>query len=417
VRILYLHQYFHTPAVPGSIRSYEMARRFVAWGHEVDLITSDRNPQPGQTGWRTTDEAGIRVHWLPVPYSNSLGVPERIRAFFKFAIGAARRAADIEADLVFATSTPLTIALPAVYAAKRQRIPMVFEVRDLWPELPIAIGALKGWLPITSARWLERFAYRNARHVVALSPGMKAGVVRTGYPAERVHVIPNSADIDLFKVPPEAGAAFRAQHTWLGDRPLVVYVGTLGEINGVSYLAELAAKVRPEAPEVRFLVVGGGRELEKVRARARELGVLGVNFYMLPKVPKAEVPSILSAATFATSLFIDLKEMWHNSANKFFDGLASGTPMLINYGGWQAEMLKETGAGLVLPPDDLEAAKTRLLGALADKAWLEAAGRRAFELAKTRFSRDLLARDLMGVLERAYAESRSQSNTLTLHPQ
>lgn len=406
MKITYIHQYFHTPAGPGSIRSYEMARRFVAWGHEVDLITSDRNPQPGQTGWRTTDEAGIRVHWLPVPYSNSLSAPERIRAFFKFAIGAARKAAELDADLVFATSTPLTIALPAVYAARRKGVPMVFEVRDLWPELPIAIGALRGGLSIASAQWLERFAYRNAARVVALSPGMKAGVVRTGYPEERVHVIPNSADIELFNVPAEAGAAFRARHAWLGDRPLVVYVGTMGEINGVSYLAELAAKVRPEAPEVRFLVVGGGREEEKVRARARELGVLGDNFHMLPKVPKAEVPGILSAATFATSLFIDLKEMWHNSANKFFDGLASGTPMLINYGGWQAEMLQETGAGLVLPPNDLDEAKTRLLRALADGAWLERAGKRAFELAETRFSRDLLARDLMGVLERAHAEHR-----------
>lgn len=406
MKIIYIHQYFHTPSVPGSIRSYEMARRFVRWGHEVDLITSDRTPQPGQTGWHKTDEAGIRVHWLPVPYSNDLSKGGRIQAFFKFALGAARKAAEIKADVVFATSTPLTIALPAVFAAKRQKIPMVFEVRDLWPELPIAIGALKGEPTIAAARWLERFAYRNAAHVVALSPGMKDGVVRTGYPAERVHVIPNSSDIELFDVPASAGAAFRAQHAWLGDRPLVVYVGTLGEINGVSYLAELAAKVRPEAPEVRFLVVGGGREEAKIRARAQELGVLGDNFHMLQKVPKAEVPNILSAATFASSLFIDLKEMWHNSANKFFDGLASGTPMLINYGGWQAEMLRETGAGLVLPPHDLDAAKTTLLRALHDKAWLEQAAGRAFELAETRFSREVLARNLMGVLERAYTESR-----------
>lgn len=406
MKIIYLHQYFHTPDVPGSIRSYEMARRMVARGHEVDLITSDRRPPPGSRGWRETNEAGIRVHWLPVPYENTDSVADRVKAFFKFAYGAAQRASNIKADLIFATSTPLTIALPAVWAAKRQKIPMVFEIRDLWPELPIAMGALKGRPTIAAAEWLERFAYNNAAEVIALSPGMKDGVVRTGYPAERVHVVPNSSDLELFDVPASAGEAFRAQYDWLGDRPLIVYVGTLGAINGVSYLAELAARVREHAPEVRFAVVGGGAEEPKIRARAQELGVLGDNFHMLSKIPKREVPALLSAATFATSLFIDVKEMWHNSANKFFDGLASGTPMLINYGGWQADLLRESGAGIVLPPHDLDAARDTLLGALRDPARLTQMAHASKQLAVEQFSRDVLAEKLIGVLEGAYRDSR-----------
>lgn len=405
MKIIYIHQYFHTPSVPGSIRSHEMARRFVEWGHEVDLITADRNAPP-DGGWRRSVEAGIRVHWLPVPYSNTMSVSERIRAFFKFAYGAAQKASSLKADVIFATSTPLTIALPAVWASKRQRIPMVFEIRDLWPELPIAMGALKGRPAIAAAEWLERFAYRNAAHVVALSPGMKDGVVRTGYPAERVHVIPNSSDIALFDVPASAGEAYRAQNAWLGDRPLVVYIGTLGPINGVSYLAELAAKVRAEAPEVRFAVIGGGYEEQKIRARAQELGVLDETFFMPGKVPKNQVPVILSAATMASSLFIDLREMWDNSANKFFDGLAAGRPVMINYGGWQADILRETGAGIVVDPHDLDAAKDALLKVLRDAAWLKDAGQRAHKLAKERFARDVLAKKLVGVLEQAYTERR-----------
>jgi len=406
MKIIYIHQYFHTPEVPGSIRSFEMARRFVERGHEVDLITADRLAPEASSGWRESVEAGIRVHWLPVPYSNVMSATERIKAFFRFAYGAAQKAASIKADLVFATSTPLTIALPAVWASKRQKIPMVFEIRDLWPELPIAMGAIKGQPTIAAAEWLERFAYRNAAHVVALSPGMKDGVVRTGYPAERVHVIPNSSDIALFDVPASAGEVYRAQHAWLGDRPLIVYIGTLGQINGVSYLAELAAKVRAEAPEVRFAVVGGGQEEAKIRARAQELGVLNETFFMPGKVPKKQVPHILSAATMASSLFIDLKEMWDNSANKFFDGLAAGRPIMINYGGWQADILQETGAGIVLEPHDMDAAKDALLKVLRDKAWLADAGQKAHQLAKERFSRDGLAKNLIGVLEQAYQESR-----------
>ena len=403
MRIIYLHQYFHTPAVAGSIRSYEMARRFVAWGHEVHLITADREARGGTY---RSDEAGIQVHWLGVPYSNMLGTYGRIRAFFEFAWRAAHKAAELEGDLIFATSTPLTVALPAVYAARRKGVPMVFEVRDLWPELPVAMGTLKGYPLIAAAQWLERFAYRNAAHVIALSPGMKAGVARAGYPASRVHVIPNSADLDLFGVPASAGAEFRAAHPWLGERPLVLYAGTLGAINGVGYLARLAAALKAHAPEVCFLVIGHGPDEEKIRALARELEVLGENFFMIPKVPKAAMPAVLSATTVATSLFIDLEEMWVNSANKFFDALASGTPVAINYGGWQAELLREHGAGLVLDPHDVAGSAQRLLEKLRDEAWLRRAGEASRHLAETRFSRDDLAKQLEGVLLRALETSR-----------
>ena len=188
--------------MPGGTRSYEMARRLVAMGHEVNMVTSWREEKAqwspllpkNKSGWFVTDEAGIKVHWLPVPYSNRMGFGERIRAFFLFALRSAQRAAALDADIVFATSSPLTIALPAVYAARRRKVPMVFEVRDLWPEMPIAMAALQSPLQIRAARALESWAYRNAAAVVALSLGMKQGVVDTGYPARQVAVIPSSSD-------------------------------------------------------------------------------------------------------------------------------------------------------------------------------------------------------------------------------
>ncbi|HIF09408.1 MAG TPA: glycosyltransferase WbuB, partial [Sneathiellales bacterium] len=158
------------------------------------MVTSrrDAGTKP-PNGWTESTESGIQVHWYPVTYSNATPFKKRIRAFLKFAFQSTRKAMSLEGDVVFATSTPLTIALPGVFTAWRRRIPMVFEVRDLWPELPIAVGALKGRIPIALARWLERFAYRNATRVVALSQGMKDGVVRIGYHGDHVHVIPNSA--------------------------------------------------------------------------------------------------------------------------------------------------------------------------------------------------------------------------------
>lgn len=401
MKILYLHQYFNTPSMNGGTRSYEMARRLVARGHEVHMITSRREGGQTRGDWEVEDIEGIQVHWLPVPYSNAMSYPKRIAAFFRFAVGAARRASSIRGDLVFATSTPLTIALPGAYASWRQRLPMVFEVRDLWPELPIAIGALKGRVTIALARWLERFAYRHSCAVVALSPGMKDGVVKAGFPAEQVTVIPNSCDLDMFRVPPEAGQAFRQRYDWLQDRPMVLYCGTLGRINGVEYLAKVAAAARKLNPEVRFVVVGEGGEHEKVTRIATELGVLGDNFHMIPGVAKQEVPAVLSAATLSTSLFIPLPEMWANSANKFFDALASGTPVCINYRGWQEAYIRDSGAGLILEEHDTDKAAQQIIDALNDPDWLARAAAAATKLAQEAFARDLLADRLESVLKQA----------------
>ena len=169
MRIIYLHQYFVLPSQPGGTRSYEMARRLASFGHQVHMVTSDHASAPGRSPrWEEREEAGIHVHRYPVPYSNAMSYSQRIRAFLQYASRSALRAAQLPGDVVFATSTPLTIALPGVYAARRQGIAMVFEVRDLWPDLPIAIGAITGRLPVTAARWLERFAYKNSAQIVAL---------------------------------------------------------------------------------------------------------------------------------------------------------------------------------------------------------------------------------------------------------
>jgi glycosyltransferase involved in cell wall biosynthesis len=404
VRIVYLHQYFNTPEMSGSTRSYEMGRRLVAAGHQVDLITSARDAREGNE-WIVEDIEGMRVHWTPIPYSNALGYRDRIRAFFAFATRAARRAAELDADVVFATSTPLTIALPGAWAARRQGVPMVFEVRDMWPELPIAVGALSSPPLRFAARRLERFAYQRSARVVALSPDMKRKVAATGYPAERIAVIPNSSDLDLFDPAAQDREAVRASFPWLGDRPLVLYAGTLGLINGVDYLARIAAAAAEWDPDVRFLVVGDGGQAEQVRGEAARLGVLDRSFFMLPAVPKRRVPGLFAAADMACSLFIDLEPMWANSANKVFDGLSAGRPIAINYEGWQADLIRETGAGLVLDRHDPGEAARQLVERVRDRPWLAETGTAALRLARERFDRDRLAAELEGVLRAAAEET------------
>ncbi|MEX5366712.1 glycosyltransferase family 4 protein [Acinetobacter haemolyticus] len=412
MRILYFHQYFNTPDMSGGTRSYEMARRLVAAGHEVHIITSWLKETDEKT-WFTTIEAGIHVHWFPNFYNNKMSYAERVRAFFRFAYHATKKGKSLEADLVFATSTPLTIAIPAIFTARSLKVPMVFEVRDLWPELPIAMGALNNKLAQKLAYQLEDWAYRNSKAIVALSPGMKEGIVKTGYPKEKVAIIPNSSDIELFDVNEELVREFRQSHAWLQDRPLIVYTGTFGHINGVGYLVELAEKLKELNPEIRILLVGDGVEYEKVERRAQQLGVLQQNLFMMKRVAKKEIPVILNAATLSTALFIDKPEMRANSANKFFDSLAAGTPILINYGGWMVDLIEKNQCGLVAWRLPIEVVAQNIVDFISDNEKVVNAGKNAKKLANSQFSRDHLASQLNHVLLGCVGQNGDSPESIT----
>lgn len=399
MKIIYLHQYFNTPSMSGGTRSYEMARRLVAAGHEVHMITSWKN-ETEHTDWFHERIEGINVHWYPVPYSNTMSYTQRIMAFFKYASKAGSKAINIEGDVLFATSTPLTIALPAVKAAKKLKIPMVFEVRDLWPELPIAIGALKNPLLIYLAKKLERYAYNNASKIIALSPGMEAGVLKTGYAKSDIEIIPNSSDLELFEYNKIKADDFLAARPELTNAPIILYAGTLGLINGVSYLAQLASEAKHNDVEANFVVIGKGFEWDKVKTEAQNLGVLNDNFFMYPAMPKDELIGAFSAATVSASLFVDLKEMEANSANKFFDALAASKPIAINYGGWHKELLEQEKAGIVLSRD-VKVAITQLANLLSNENTLIEYSKNARSLAEKQFSRDVLAKKLEATLKSA----------------
>lgn len=403
MKITYLHQYFNTPSMSGGTRSYEMAKRLVAMGHEVTMITSWREPTE-EVEWFETCESGIKVCWLPIEYSNHMSYRERIKAFFRFATLAARKASSMSADIVFATSTPLTIAFPGIIAAKRLRVPMVFEVRDLWPELPIAIGAIKNPLLKYAASLLEKIAYRNAARVVALSPGMKAGVIRAGFPEHRVEVIPNSADLELFDPANTTAGTFLTDKPELIGRKIVMYAGTLGVINGVGYLVRTAKEALEAGSDIRFVIVGAGAELDKIVRDAQESDVLGRNLHIYPPVPKENMPSVLASADIAVSLFVDLEPMWANSANKFFDALAAAKPIAINYGGWQADIIEEAGAGFRLPADDPKLAFSLISEFIHDEKALQAAAGASRGVATAMFDREHLAQQL----ERVFLDVRDE---------
>lgn len=378
----------------GGTRSYEMARRLVAAGHEVHMITSWREPSEGRD-WYVSEVEGIVIHWLPVPYSNKMGFLERIKSFFLFAVKSARRAANIKADVVLATSTPLTIALPGAFAAWRQRIPMVFEIRDLWPEVPIALGVLRHPVLKALARCLERFAYWRSSRIVALAPGMADAIVESGVDERLVSIIPNGCDTDLFGsvsvASPPAGRE-------------IVYIGTIGPANGVDYIPRLARALLSRYPglAVRFVVIGDGKCLDEVKALSYELGLNEDQIIFLGALPKKEIPNWLSRARLSIMTYDGPEVLYRDSvSNKFFDSLAAGKPVLANFSGFSTLVAQSAGVGVILPRDDFDLAADQLSELIVADSWLEQCQEGAARLANETFSRDRLAQMLEVVLQQA----------------
>lgn len=399
MKVIYLHQYFRTPDQSGGTRSYEMARRLVQRGHDVHVVTSCMEPT-GKAGCVREVIEGITVHWLPVEYSNKMGFLSRLLAFFHFAVRASIYAAKLNGSVVFATSTPLTIAIPGVYAAKIARCPLVFEVRDLWPTVPIAMGVLKNPILIWLAKQLERFAYRNSKHIVALSDEMAKGVVASGVASNCVTVIPNSADLELFDPNRIESNVFRKKHTEIPNGPIVLYPGTLGKVNGVDYLVRVAKQVEIYNGNIVFVLIGDGVDRDNIESLARSLGVLGVNLFMLSAIPKRDLVYAFKDASLVISTVIDIKALEANSANKIFDGMAAGKAVAINHGGWQKDLILECKLGLALPRE-VEAAAMSLIEFFREEGRALECGANARAVAVERFSRDSLARKLEGVLESA----------------
>lgn len=403
MRILYVHQFFATrESSLGLIRSYEFARRWVAEGHEVTIITSSSRLPEGYEDRLFTDGEieGIRIRSVRVRYSNYMGYGRRIWSFILFTLGATWLAATAgRHDVVFATSTPLTVGIPGWVAASLRNTPFVFEVRDLWPEAAIQMGALKRTGVLARvAKGLERFLYRRSADVIALSPGMAAGVVAEGIAPERVHMVPNCSDIDLFH-PGEKDQAFLGDHGVSPDAFVVGYAGAIGPSNAVEDIVPEAARILHDRgrEDIVFLIAGDGKSLPAVEAAVAGLP----NVRLVGSLPKKDVPVLTRSADVLMTLFADVPILATNSPNKFFDGLASGRPMIVNSPGWTKELVEECECGAYVPAGDGEALADTIERMAADPEMLARMGRNARTLAEERFDRTLQARRLLQVLEEA----------------
>jgi len=412
MKIIYLHQYFNTPEMSGGVRSYDIAKHLFENGHTVEMVTTNRSLSNSR-GWKISNESGINVHWFSLFYSNKLSYFKRLLAFFSFAYHAAKKGSKLQGDVVFATSTPLTIAIPALYISWKKSIPMVFEVRDLWPEVPIAVGVIKNPIVKYLAKLLESHTYKKSQAVIALSDGMKDGIIKAGCEENKVVVIPNFSNRELFNQD-ITGEIFRLKRGWLKDAPLLVYTGAFGMINGITYLVDIAEQLLLLNSNVKILLIGSGKEFNLVTSRAKEKNVLNINLFIENSIKKEQLPEVLSAADLASNIVINVQAVWNNSANKFFDALASGTPVLINGKGWQADLINNTKSGIVTYGMSLEQSAKKIDDFLHNKNLLKASSKNALNLSKECFDKDKLVKQVEQVLYFSLSHKDMQSSKLNL---
>jgi glycosyltransferase involved in cell wall biosynthesis len=403
MKVLYYHQHFSTPQGSAGNRSYAMARHLITAGHEVTMVCgSYAGGNTGlsgdyRNGQRDGLVDGIQVIELELPYSNRDSFLKRTLTFLKFAWRSAWLALRRDYDLVFATTTPLTAGIPGICARWLRRKPFVFEVRDLWPELPRAMEVITNPVVLWAMGVLEWVSYRSAHRLVGLSPGIVDGIARRGVPRERIALIPNGCDLDLFAVPTEP---WRPAGVGPGDL-MAVFTGTHGIANGLDAVLDAAAELKRRGrADIKLVLIGDGKLKAGLQMRAKSEGLDNVIFH--PLVGKPKLAGLMAATDVGMQILANIPAFYYGtSPNKFFDYIASGLPVLNNYPGWLAALITQCQFGYAVPPEDPVAFADALCDAADHRGELVEMGLRAADLAKSDFSRDKLAALFVSWLEGA----------------
>jgi len=355
MRVLYFHQYFSTPSGSTGTRSYEMAQSLITRGHEVTVVCgSGRMSSTGLAGkpvkgTRRGKVDGIDIIELDLPYSNYDSFLKRSWIFLLFAWQSIGLALSLKYDLLFATSTPLTAGIPGIFATLLRRKPFVFEVRDLWPELPREMGVITNPVILWAMGVLEWMSYHSARGCIGLSPGIVQGINRRGISPDRVAMVPNGCDLEMFN--PLFGDVLRPDGVGEGDF-VAVFTGAHGIANGLDAVLDVA-KVLTERrrSDIRLVFIGDGKLKPALVARAEREGL--VNCLFIDSVSKLKLTAYLRGADAGLMLLANVPAFYYGtSPNKFFDYIAIGLPVLNNYPGWLAGMIKDNNCGLAIEPDN-----------------------------------------------------------------
>lgn len=388
MRILYIHQYFKTPEEGGAIRSYYLAKGLVESGYEVEMITTHDRQECIEK-----NVEGIRVHYLPIPYDNSFTFIKRILAFIRFYFLAVKKAKTIKGiDIIYATSTPLTVGLVALKLKKLLKIPYYFEVRDLWPEAPIQMGVVKNRILKNWLFRLEKKAYKGADKIIALSPGIRDSIQKI-VPGKPIYIIPNMSDCNFFNF--TLKNKMLEEDIGFKDQFIIGYFGAVGKANKLEYFLDFIANLNKLQLSTSFLIVGKGGELAHIKQEAIRRRIDNLKFLSFRN--KYGVRDVLSIMDAVYVSFDHKQVLETNSPNKFFDAIAAGKLVFTNTDGWIRENCENHQCGIYLDPTLKQPDLAKLIPIIQDKSLLLEYQKNARKLATQYYSREIQVQKLIGV--------------------
>lgn len=406
MRILFLHQYFCPPGGIGNNRSFELGKNMQDEGHTVEFLTSGAyfpeslKAQIPTNGFKTFDFEGLKVHVMGVEYSHMMPFRERILAFLKFyrkGMKALRNRFDKDKfDLIYASSTPPTVGEMGRKLSREWKIPFVYECVDVWPDVPIGMEVIRNAWAI---HWLNKrinAIYEEAAAIVALSEGMRDQILSHGPWEDKTVVIHNGTNPEQFPyVGPAGQDGFHA-----------IYTGTVGKANGLHHLVEACDYLqRWGHKDIRISVLGKGNDLERVMELAQERKLKNLHF--IPPVPKEEVADFLASADAGIVCFDNFPVLEANSANKFYDYLSAGLPVILNYKGWQADYIFQANCGYFTDQGYQDFALKIVRMARHSHAERVAMGQRGRALVLEKFDRRVLTKNLLKVFQEVLSSAES----------
>lgn len=343
---------------------------------------------------------GIHVIYLPNQYSNYMGAGSRIVSFVKFmfrAIVAGWKQKNI--DIVFATSTPLTVGAIAIALKWTKGWKYVFEVRDLWPEGLIQEG-ITNPIVVWALRLLEKMSYHKAEHVIALSPGMKDGVMKVGTKDGECTMVPNMSKPDKF-YPREINKDIASQFNIDLTKFNLIHFGAMGFDNYNEYIVE-AAKLAQEQDKdsLNFILLGDGSTVPKILKMIEDYGLKNIKYLGNHKMNV--VSEIVNCCDASITSFQNIPILATNSPNKLFDSLSAGKPIVVNSAGWTKDLVENENCGCYVDPEKpqelVDAMMTMVNNPEKTKTWGENSRRLSVEV----FDKSILSSKVADVIEMAY---------------
>lgn len=372
LKVLYIHQYFKTPAEGGGLRSYFLAKELVKNGIQVTMISAHNG-----RGRIKENVKGIDVIYLPVPYNNEMGFGQRAMAFVKFVILAMIESCrHRKIDICYIMTTPLTTGLVALFNKFILARPYIFEVGDLWPKVPIDMGLIKSGLWKRTLKLFERIFYRQATGLIGLSEPI-TDHIKGSAPKTPVQTIYNIADCSML-VPRDKDQKILSNYMAL-DKFVISYTGTFGIANDLQRLIELMETIQ-DLP-VLLLMVGGGAERGKIDQLLKSKGLN--NVCIKEPMSKEKIIEVLRITDVMFISFANVVSLHTGSPNKLFDALAAGKPVVTNFRGWVGDMIEAEECGFVA--DSAERFREILIELIQNRGMLKNYGLRARQLAEERF--------------------------------